>query len=170
MPAKRKIAVKSNLCPTCGKEAGFIIRNDRKNPIKRARKFCSISCSMKFRHKDNIIFISCPTCKKEFRKYAKDGVARKHCSMKCYDQQRSVNLPKYEYPKKDKKNYKIKKIDGKQILYHRWIMEKHLGRKLTRSEVIHHIDGDPHNNNIENLQLLTQSDHMKLEISQLKRV
>ena len=90
--------------------------------------------------------------------------------MTCYNKKRSINLPKYEYPQKEKKRYKIKKINGKQILYHRWVMEQHLGRKLTRSEVIHHIDGDPHNNNIENLQLLTQSEHIKLEISQLKRL
>jgi hypothetical protein len=163
-----KIVV-SNKCLFCGRDSGFTRRTERKNQNSpsRARKFCSHTCSLKFRHKDKIIYLSCPACKKEFRKYP-DKTARTYCSRKCFDAVRHKNLPKYKYPKKEKKNYKVKKINGKQIYYHRWIMEQHLGRKLVRSEVIHHINGDPHDNRIENLQLLTQSEHIKLEISQLK--
>lgn len=160
--AKKKLAI-SNKCLMCGLDAGFTRDGNRPNRQSKAKKFCSISCSTKFRHKDNIIYISCPACKKQFRKYAPDGVARKNCSMKCYNKIRSVNLPKYDYPEKEKKRYKMKKIKGKQIYYHRWVMEQHLGRKLNRNEVVHHINGDPHDNRIENLQIMSQSDHMKLE-------
>ncbi len=45
---------------------------------------------------------------------------------------------------------------------HRNVMEQHLGRKLESEEVVHHIDGNQQNNNIPNLQLMTQSDHMIL--------
>jgi hypothetical protein len=39
-------------------------------------------------------------------------------------------------------------------------MEKHLGRKLKKKEVVHHIDGDVTNNNIDNLLLLrSTSEH-----------
>lgn len=61
--------------------------------------------------------------------------------------------------KKYKSKYIKKKIDGKTIDLHRHIMEKHLGRKLTRREVIHHIDGNKHNNKIENLKLMTSREH-----------
>lgn len=37
--------------------------------------------------------------------------------------------------------YKALKINGKKIDEHRLIMEKILGRKLQRNEVIHHING-----------------------------
>jgi len=37
------------------------------------------------------------------------------------------------------------------VAEHRMIMELSLGRGLTKTEVIHHIDGDKSNNNIENL-------------------
>jgi endogenous inhibitor of DNA gyrase (YacG/DUF329 family) len=162
-----KKPLESNKCPTCGKDSGFSL-SEKRIKQSRARKFCSRACSTKFRVKDLVIFSTCPVCKKQFRKYPSDGVARKHCSMSCFNSIRRNNLPKYEYPQKEKKHYKMKKINGKQILYHRWAMEQHLGRKLARNEVIHHINGDPHDNRIENLQLTTQSEHMKIEISHRK--
>lgn len=41
----------------------------------------------------------------------------------------------------------------------RKIMEKYLGRKLSMYELIHHIDENPQNNNITNLQILTPEEH-----------
>ena len=41
------------------------------------------------------------------------------------------------------------------VLEHRLIMEKHLGRFLTKKEVIHHIDNNKQNNDIENLELFS---------------
>jgi hypothetical protein len=170
MAIPRKAPTQYNKCLFCGKESGFS-RNGKYIKLSCPKKFCSHTCSLKFRHKDKIVYLTCPCCKKQFRKYnAIDGVARKHCSMKCYNMVRVNHFPKYEYPQKEHKNYKIKKINGKQVLKHRWIMENHLGRKLNRGEVVHHINGDPHDNRIENLMLTTQSQHMKIEISKLKRI
>ena len=39
------------------------------------------------------------------------------------------------------------------VLEHRLIMEEHIGRYLTKLEVVHHKDGDTENNEIENLEL-----------------
>lgn len=53
-------------------------------------------------------------------------------------------------------------VNGRRILEHRYVMEQHIGRELTSSEVVHHIDGDPLNNRIENLEILTQNIHAKI--------
>lgn len=54
--------------------------------------------------------------------------------------------------------------NGKRIFIdeHRKIMEEYIGRKLNRYEVVHHINGDKRDNRIENLQLMTLSEHTRL--------
>lgn len=42
------------------------------------------------------------------------------------------------------------------------IMGKIIGRRLSRNEVVHHIDGDTQNNSPKNLQLMTRSAHTSL--------
>jgi len=56
-----------------------------------------------------------------------------------------------------------KRTGLKYILEHRWVMEQHLGRYLRPEEVVHHINGDPTDNRIENLQLFaSQSQHIRI--------
>jgi len=45
-------------------------------------------------------------------------------------------------------------------------MERHLGRRLNRDEAVHHIDGNRDNNDIDNLRLMTNSEHAKLHYQQ----
>lgn len=49
---------------------------------------------------------------------------------------------------------------------HRLVMEKHLDRFLEKNEVVHHIDRNKQNNNISNLQVMTNSEHLKLHIKE----
>ena len=74
-----------------------------------------------------------------------------------------------------KYNYKRlscgKDENGKRIFIdeHRKIMEEHIGRKLNRYEVVHHINGNKKDNRIENLQLMTLSEHSRLHQKGIKR-
>lgn len=58
--------------------------------------------------------------------------------------------------------YLIRSNKIKKIYDHRYIMEKILNRSLRTDEHVHHIDFNKINNNIENLILLTASDHAKI--------
>jgi len=49
-------------------------------------------------------------------------------------------------------------------LYHRWIKEKELGRRLEKGEIIHHINGNKLDNRPENLQILTAKEHYKKHV------
>lgn len=51
------------------------------------------------------------------------------------------------------------------IMEHVRIIELKIGRRLTSKETVHHIDHDRKNNNENNLQLMTRSEHSKLHRS-----
>lgn len=60
------------------------------------------------------------------------------------------------------KYYKTIQINGKQVRLHRYVMEQKLGRKLLFNEIVHHKDENKHNNNIDNLELVSRSIHKKI--------
>lgn len=53
--------------------------------------------------------------------------------------------------------------DGKRttMLYSRWLMQESLGRDLLPSEYVDHVDEDPTNDALGNLQLLSNSENAK---------
>lgn len=53
-------------------------------------------------------------------------------------------------------------VGSKRHYLHRYLMEAHLGRSLAREEHVHHKDGNLENNDINNLELLTDSQHLAL--------
>lgn len=55
--------------------------------------------------------------------------------------------------------------DGAGFIYeHRFKMVRHLGRDLYPDEVVHHKDRNKANNSLDNLQLMTNSEHTRLHM------
>ena len=102
---------------------------------------------------------------------------------KCYHCGKTLYLTKYRYERSkthycNKKCYfesdKPNRKDKVKALYrttnngrlkHRAILEKKLGRKLTRFEFVHHINGDKQDNRLKNLQILTPQEHNDIHLS-----
>ncbi|MEX0598674.1 MAG: HNH endonuclease signature motif containing protein [Candidatus Paceibacterota bacterium] len=121
------------------------------------------------------VFI-CPSCGNACEKIKRDGQKALYCSHACYAINRKMRGP---YKKKiiSKKYYYIYMPEhpnarGTRKLYiaeHRLIMEKFIGRYLTEEEIVHHINEDTMDNRIENLQLMTASEHNKFHKIKTKR-
>lgn len=58
--------------------------------------------------------------------------------------------------------YRIYLGNGKRIMEHRMVMEEFLGRKLSRVESVHHLNGDKKDNRIENLVIVEPGEHTRL--------
>jgi hypothetical protein len=59
-------------------------------------------------------------------------------------------------------SYKKLSIKGKKIDEHRHMMQVHLGRKLTRYEVVHHEDEIKSHNEIGNFKVMSLSEHSRM--------
>jgi hypothetical protein len=78
----------------------------------------------------------------------------------------AINSNGYEYFNDD--HHPLANKSG-QVYTHRVVASLKVGHWLTSDEHVHHIDGNPENNSPENLMVMTQSEHMILEMSGKKK-
>ncbi|MCK9474070.1 HNH endonuclease signature motif containing protein [Sulfurimonas sp.] len=67
---------------------------------------------------------------------------------------------KVNFSQNPRDGYDLCYIDGKMASVHRIVYEAFVG-EIEKTKEINHIDGNKHNNNIENLEMITHSENMK---------
>ena len=67
------------------------------------------------------------------------------------------------YTRKDGRQHVILYRDGVRttVSYPKYLLEQKLGRKLESHETCDHIDNDPTNNSLDNLQVLSRADNIR---------
>ena len=147
-------------------------------PSTSFQRFCSLKCMGKYRSLTYVgkhhpmwrrITKNCVICSKQFVCKRAYRTTRKTCSRSCVKIYfRNIFLRekscRWKGGRKVRKRGYISVLcpshpyanDG-YILEHRIIMEKKLKRILKPTEVVHHINGNKHDNRIENLQLFASN-------------
>lgn len=111
----------------------------------------------------------CPVCGNLFR--PRNGTQR-FCSKPCAGRVRVMPKGRDHYRWNGGWFYSQGRLmvacrDGSQVAWYRVVMQDKLGRPLTADEVVHHLNGDHTDDHPENLQVMSQAEHVRLHRDEL---
>jgi len=101
------------------------------------------------------IQINCHHCKNPFSISPSRLGKKKFCTQDCYTLAMTTNNISTHL------KYKRVTVDGVRMHEHRYVMQCHLGRKLLRTEHVHHKNHNTLDNRLENLEVLDIREHAK---------
>lgn len=96
--------------------------------------------------------MNCIQCNKELTAYQKSK-GQKYCSLACYWEAKRGTNPN--------RHIQVRQPQGGLAYLHRMVYEKAHG-KIPYGVVIHHLDGNKHNNALSNLQAMSLTEHTAL--------
>lgn len=147
-------------CTNCGKD---LLKFKSQIP-KSGKGYCSASCSTSYRNKHeynpskfrNLSGENNPMYGKGYLITGeKNGMFGR----------KDKNCPAWKGGRHQRKDgYFRITVDGERVLEHRYILEQ-LGLDID-NYIVHHKNGDPSDNSVENLEILSQSEHAKLHLEQ----
>lgn len=88
---------------------------------------------------------------KPFTKQHRDRISQARLSMNW----KGISLKPNGY-------FEVTRGENKGRLLHRVVIEEHIGRKLKPTEIVHHKNENKTDNRIDNLQVMTRSEHTKM--------
>ena len=148
-------------CPVCDKTRWLSMRETNKTGISRCQSCCGKDISSKW----------LPHGRGDKSPHWKGGKTLHHQGyIICWISENDPYYPMATH----------KRRGGGTIFEHRYVMAQSVGRCLTRQEHVHHRNGAKDDNRIENLELISQSNHilyksmcshcsLREEIKQLKK-
>lgn len=141
------------ICSNCGRE--FEYRGNHKK--RNNHFFCCAECSYAFKVKK--IYVLCDWCGVPIYKKRSDVARTRHnfCDVGCY-----IDFINFE-----KAGASNQRAAGSVV--YRKLAEMKIGRPLRADEEVHHLDGDHRNNALENITVVTVSEHSQLHASQKER-
>lgn len=148
-------------CERCGQE---FYRGPRST-----KRFCSRDCVAQAQVRP--VTVRCGRCGTEFSTVP--STAKRFCSRACYEATRTTRAIDRSHNGKPVIRWTTGYLfiyepdhpaafEGGWVAEHRWLMEQQLGRRLATGEHVHHVNGVKDDNRLENLEVLSHSEHSSL--------
>lgn len=159
-------------CETCG--ATMYVKPHQEKV--GGGRFCSQACLASWQAR-NSVARACAECGKPMRLSPSQARRRRFCSFACQMEGRRTNaLPRRHNGRrvrKDRNGYIWVWEPGHPASHtgwmfeHRLVMERSVGRALSRDEHVHHINGVKDDNRPENLTLLSPTEHQGITSAEI---